>query len=189
MIKFGKGKAALLAAVSVLAASAALSPAGASDMDPAAYPAIVTLETAPAIAHAADHASDEKPISASKWTLLAIAAGALAGLVKLIGARRIADAVTETAVKSARVAASAATGAVRVVGRTLSSPLRFLALMFGLALFALTGIGLFDAEWIAGLVSGAALTGAGLFGLWKTRRALAPAKARKPPAQAMDNGN
>ncbi len=189
MMKLGKGKAALLAAVSVLAASAALSPAGASDFDPAAYPATAAVESAPVIAHAADHADAEKTMSAKKWALLAAMAGALAGLVQLIGARRVADAITEGAVRAARVTAGAASGAARAVGRTLSSPLRFLALLFGLALFALTGIGLFDVEWIGGLLSGAALTGAGLYGMWKTRRALVPAKARARSAQRMDNEN
>ncbi|WP_395074208.1 hypothetical protein [Hyphococcus sp.] len=189
--KFGKGKAALMAAASLLAASAALSPATASTMDPAAHPAIVSVEATAPIAHAGDHASENKPLSPKKWALLAVAAGALGWLIKLIGARRVADAVAEGAVKTARVAASAASGALKVVGRTFASPLRFLGVMFGLALFALTGVGLFDAEWIGGLISGAALMGAGLYGVLKTRKALIPVKtkARTRPEPNMDNEN
>ena len=189
MKRFGKSEAALLDAASMIAASAALSPAGATDMDPAAYPAIVAVETPQSLAHAGDHAGDEKPMGAKKWALIAAAVGALAGLVRLIGARRVAEIVTESAVKTARVAAGAAAGTVRVVGRTLSSPLRYLAVLFGLALFALTGVGLYDVEWIAGLVSGAAVTAAGLYGMWKTRRALVPARVRKPQNPVMDNKN
>lgn len=187
MLKLGKGKAALLAAVSVIAASAALSPAGASDFDPAARPATIAVE-AP-IAHAADHADEQKPVSPKKWALLAVAAGALAGLVKLVGARRVAKIVTEGAVRTARVAAAGASVAVKAVGKAVSSPLRFLAVLFGLALFALTGAGLYDVEWIAGLISGAVLAGAGFYGLWKTRRVLRPAKVIAKPERLIDNRN
>ena len=189
--KLGKGKAALMAAASLLAATAVFSPATASDFDLVAHPAIVSVEATAPITHAGDHVSENKPISAKKWALLAIAAGALAGLVKLIGLRRVAEAVAEGAAQTARVALSAASGAARVAGRTFASPLRFLAVLLGLALFALTGIGLFDIEWIGGLVSGAALTGAGLYGVWKTRKALIPAKtkARPSPKQNMANEN
>ena len=187
MLKIGKGKAAMMAAVSVIAASAALSPAGASDFDPVVSPATIAVE-AP-VAHAVDHADEQKPIGAKKWTLLAVAAAALAGIVKLVGARRVAEIVTEGAVRTARVAATGASVSAKAVGRAVSSPLRFLAVLFGLGLFALTGIGLFDVEWIAGLISGAALSGAGLYGLWKTRRALKPVKVKAKPESVMDNGN
>jgi len=189
MRRFGRTKAAMLAAVSVIAASAALSPAGASDMDMAGYPAIVAVETPRNLAHAADHVTDEKPMGVKKWALIAAAAGALAGLVKLIGARRVAEIVTESAVKTAHVAAGAASGAARAVGRAVSSPLRYLAVLFGLALFTLTGIGLYDVEWIGGLISGAAVTAFGLYGMWKTQRKLTPARAKRPQTQPMDNGN
>ncbi|WP_375204186.1 hypothetical protein [Hyphococcus sp.] len=189
MTNFKKMKAGLLAAVSVTAATVALSPAGASDFDPAVTSPTVAVE-APVIAHAADHGDQEKtPLSPKKWALLAVAASALAGIIKLIGARKVADAVAQGAVKTARVAASTASGAARAVGRTVSSPLRFLAALLGLALFALAGIGLYDVEWIGGLVSGAALTGATLFGMWKTRLALKPVRVKAKPDPVKDNGN
>lgn len=193
MMKFGKMKAGLLAAASVMAASAALSPAGASDLDPAAAPATIAVE-APVIANGADHADQEKapqnaPLGAKKWALLAAAAGALAGLVKLIGARKVADAVAEGAVKTARAAATSASGAARAVGRAVSSPLRFLALLFGLALFALAGVGLYDVEWLGGLLSGAALAGASLWGMWKTRLGFRPVRVKKADVPVRDNVN
>ena len=189
MTSFKKIKTGMLAAASVMAATAALSPAGAGDLDPAVTAPTIVAET-PVMAHAADHAADEKtPISAKKWTLLAVAAGSLAWLVKLIGARKVAEAVTEGAVRTARAAASTASGAARVVGRTVSSPLRFLAVLFVLALFALAGVGLYDVEWLGGLLSGAALAGASLWGMWKTRLAFRPAKVKKKPAPVMNNKN
>ena len=190
MLKIGKGKAAMLAAASVLAASAALSPAGAADFDAAAQPATIAVE-AP-LAHAADHADEAaaaQKIGPKKWALIAAAAAALAGLVKLVGARKVADMVAESAVKTARAAASGASAAVKTVGRAVASPFRFLALLFGLALFALTGAGLYDVEWIGGLLSGAALAGAAFFGLWKTRRALVPARVKQRPQGIRGDGN
>lgn len=173
-----KTRNALLAAASALAASAALAPAGASDFDAAAQPAtveIAAMEAGPAVP---DESGEKTAIGAKKWALIVAAAGALAALVKLIGAKRVAEAVSEGAVRAARATASTASGAARVVGRTISSPLRFLAVLFGLALFALTGVGLYDIEWIGGLVSGAALAGAGLYGFMKIRRIFEPIKAR-----------
>lgn len=190
MLKISKGKAAMMAAASVLAASAALAPAGASDFDPVAQPATYAVE-APLV-HAADHADEAaqaQKIGARKWALIAAAAASLAGLVKLIGARRVAEIVSETAVKTARAAATGASVAVKTVGRAVASPFRFLAVLFGLALFALTGAGLYDVEWIGGLISGAALAGTALYGLWKTKRSLAPAKIKVKSAPQRDNGN
>ncbi|MEO1136248.1 MAG: hypothetical protein AAFW68_06505, partial [Pseudomonadota bacterium] len=155
----------------------------------AAYPAVSAVEAAPAVAHAVDEAAGEKAMTARKWALLAAAAGALAGLVKLIGARRVADAISEGAVKTARAAGGAANVAARAVGRTVSSPLRFLAVLFGLALFALTGAGLYDVEWILGLVSGAALAGVSLFGVLKTRKLFRPVPVKKDLHPVRDNEN
>lgn len=185
----GKTKAALLAAASIMAASAALSPAGAADLDPAVLQPATVIEAAAPVAHAADHAGEEKSMTARKWALLAAAAGALAGLVKLIGARRVADAISEGAVKTARAATGAASKAARAVGRAVSSPLRFLAMLFGLALFALTGAGFYDVEWIVGLVSGAALAGGGLFAMLKTKSLFQPIRVKKQPAAVRDNEN
>lgn len=178
---------ALLAAASALAASAVLHPAFASDFDGAAPAATYEVQAADAGAVAAAQ-TDEKPaIGAKKWALVVAAAGALAALVKMIGAKRVAETVTAGAVSAARATARTASGAARIVGRTVLSPLKFLAVLFGLALFALTGIGLFDIEWIGGLLSGAALAGAGVYGFLKTRRIFEPAKARTRSVMTNEN--
>lgn len=183
-----KTRNALLAAASALAAGAALQPASASDFDIAAtQAAAIEIEAGDAGPAAADHGEVKSVIGGKKWVLLVAAAGALAGLVKLIGAKRVADAVSEGAVSAARVTARTASGAARAVGRTVSSPLRFLAILFGLALFALTGVGLYDVEWIGGLLSGAALMGAGLYGFLKTRRIFQPVRVRA--ARVKENEN
>jgi hypothetical protein len=178
---------AMLAAASAMAASAALAPAGANDFDAAAQPAVAEIQLVPVDMAATAHTEDKTPITPKKWALIAAAAGALAALVKLIGARRVAEAVTDGAVRAVRVTGKAASGVASAVGRSVASPLRFLAALFGLVLFALTGVGLFDLEWIGGLLSGAALAGAGLYGFIKTRRVLQPAKVRA--SRNMENEN
>ncbi len=177
----------MLAAASALAASAALAPANAAAFDTAAHPAVVEIQAVSPDLAAIGHQEDKTPIAPKKWALMAAAAGALAALVKLIGATRVAEAVTKGAVRAAKVTGKAASGTVKAVRRTISSPLRFLAVLFGLALFALTGIGLFDVEWIGGLISGAALAGAGLYGVFKTRRDSQPIEVRA--SRNMENEN
>ncbi len=172
-----KTRNAMLAAASALAASAAMHGAAAGDFDAAAFPAVIE---APMQHQAApDAASEEKaPVSVKKWALIAAAAGSLAALVKLIGARRVAQAVSQGAVHAARATAKTATGAARAVGKAARSPLRLLVVLFGLSVFALTGVGLYDIEWIGGLVSGAALAGVSLHGYLKARAMFTPAKAK-----------
>ena len=183
MRPFGKHRAALLAAVSVVAASAAVTPANASSFDDAAYPAIVSVEAPQAATHVDDQTAVQKPSGATGWALFAAGAGLLAGIVKLVGARKIATAVVDGSVRTAKAAKTAATSAVRVVGRAASSPLRFLTLIGGLLLFAIAGIGFYDLEWIVGLITGAALAGAGLYAMWKMRLILRPARAKAVQAK------
>ncbi len=177
-----KTKIALMAAASVLAGAAALSPALASDVDQAAYPAVIEAPL-PAIDSGLDHGADQdkgqKSTSAGKWALLAAAAGALGGLVKLIGARKLARVAGKTVGGAAKISVAAAAGAGRVIGRTVASPLRFAGLMTGLALFSLTGLWLFDIEWMGGLIAGAAMAGIGVYGVMKTRAFFQPAKVLK----------
>lgn len=169
-----KTKIALLAATSLAAATAAFGPVQAGDFDPAAYPAVIEAPVAPDIAHAADHADQNRQTPARRWALMAVAAGALAGLVKLIGAKKIARAVSNGAAATARVGVKAAAVTVKIAGRAFASPLRFAALMAGLALFTLTGAGLYDIEWVGGLLAGSAITGLAAYGIMKARHILRP---------------
>ena len=183
-------KSTLLAAASVIAASAVVMPAAAADYAPTAPIEVAIDEMSVSASPVLDvDISDKAPLGAKKWALVMAAAGALAGLVKLIGARRVADAIASGTVKTAKVAAKAATSTAKAVGRTVSSPLRFLAILFGLALFALTGIGIFDIEWIGGLLSGAAMTAVGMFGVAKTRKIFQPirVKSKKQSFSEMKN--
>lgn len=178
-----KAKIAMLAATALASAAAALAPAEAGDYDAAAYPAVVE---APVVAHAADHADQQKqtPATAKRIALLAVAAGALAGLVRILGVKRVLRAAGETAGATVRVAGRAASAAGRAVFRAARSPLRFLAWMTGLMLFALTGVGLYDVEWLGGMAAGAALTGLGAWVVLSLR-----AGFMRRPAPASVSGN
>ncbi len=171
-----KTKIAMLAATSLMTAAAALAPAKASDLDPAAFPATVE---APVVAHAADsvvQADHDGSKPAQRAALIAVALGALGWLVKLLGPKKVLRAVEKTA--EATVKASAA--AAKTAARAVRSPLRFLAWTAGLILFALTGVGLYDIEWIGGLIAGAGLAGLAAFGSLRLRSMLSwrPARAR-----------
>ena len=172
-------KTALLTAASLLAATAALAPAKAADFDPVAYPTTVQ-ETV--VSHAADHADESKQSPAKRWGLIAVAAGALAGLVKLIGARKIAKGVGDAATQAVKMSGKAAGAAAKTVGRAVASPLRFAVLMAGLALFALAGVGFYDVEWLGGLIVGGAMTCLFVYGAVKARKVLTP-KPLKIPAK------
>ncbi len=173
-----KTKIAMLAATSLMTAAAALAPAKAGDLDPAAFP--MTVE-APAVTHAADTLvqSDHGTKPAQRAALIAVALGALGWLVKLLGPKKVLRAVEKTAQATVNASAAAAKTAVRAV----RSPLRFLAWTAGLVLFALTGVGLYDVEWIGGLIAGAGLAGLAAFGSMRARSAFARRPARIRPAQ------
>ena len=176
-----KTRIALLAASSLLTAATALAPANAGDLDPAAFP--VTVE-APVVAHAADTVAqaDHASKPAQRAALIAIALGALGWLVKLLGPKKVLRAAQKTAEATVKASAAAAKTAVRAV----RSPLRFLAWTAGLILFALTGVGLYDIEWIGGLVAGVALAGVAAFSTMRVRSVFRPQPVRVKAEQPVD---
>lgn len=176
-----KTRIALLAASSLLTATAALAPAHAGDLDPAAFP--TTIE-APVVAHAADTVvqADHGTKPAHRAALIAVALGALGWLVKLLGPKKVLRAAQKTAEATVKASAAAAKTAVRAV----RSPLRFLAWMAGLILFALTGVGLYDIEWIGGLVAGAALSGLAAFSAMRMRSVFRQQPIRVKAEQSVD---
>lgn len=164
----------MLAATS-LATMATVGAASAADQALEAAPA--TIET-PAVTHAADTVVQTAPASnaVQRAGLIAAALGALAWLVKLIGPKKVLHAVEKTAEATVKVTAAAA----KTAARAMRSPLRYIGWVAGLSVFALTGLWLFDIEWIGGLVAGAALMS--LLGLATLRArsalSLRPARAR-----------
>lgn len=178
LMKFAKnGKAALLAATSLIAASAATAHAQNVYVDGAGHPvieAVIAPQSPDATILTAYH--DEKG-ALTRAGLWALAAASLAGLIKLIGPRNIARAAASGAKQAADVGAKA----VRAVGKSMASPVRFGLLLAGLSLFAMTGIGFYDVEWIGGMIAGAALTGVAGYGAMKARLALKPIKIRRTP--------
>ena len=177
-----KTKIALLAAASVFAGAAAAAPAHAIGDDPMAQPTVIEA-AAISTDHAGDAADQRQSPAAAKWALLGAAAGVLAGLVKLVGARKIARVAGATASRAAKVSVEAVAGAARVTGRVFAKPARFFGLMAGLALFSLTGLWLFDLEWLGGLLAGAALAGGVFLSAAKMRNFF----ARPNPLKSQNN--
>lgn len=168
MVQTRKVKIAMLAATSLLSAAAALAPAQAGELDPAAFPAVVE---APVVAPAADHViqADHDSKTGQRAAMIAVALGALGWLVKLLGPKRVLRAVEKTADATVKATVQASGAAAKTVGRILRSPLRALAWMAGIVLFALTGVGLYDVEWLGGMAAGAAIAAAAAWGVARTR--------------------
>lgn len=149
-------KSAMLAAASFAALGAATPAGAAAPLEP------VTIEHAAPAPHADENARKADQV-AGRWLFGAAAAAALAGFVRWFGWSRLAAALR----KAGDVAMAAPAAAARFVGEAIKSPVRTLMIVGGLSLFALAGVGLYDVEWAAGLLTGAALTLAGVIG---TRR-------------------
>lgn len=168
-------KTAFLAAASLTAASMAIAPAiAATPMEPVAIEHVIVAPD-----HEAERAGPA--INARGIGIAAAALAALAGLVRLVGLRRLKSAAIAAATASGKVVAAGADATVAVVktaARAVSSPLRFLLLMAGLGLFALTGLGLYDIEWAGGLIVGAAMTGLALLGAARTKKVFAFNRSR-----------
>lgn len=156
-MKLVRLKTALLAAASLTAAGAANAPA--------VHAAPASIEHAVA---AADQAETDKAAPASPlkgWAIYAGAAAALAALARFVGFKRIA-----AATKAAVVVAG---DAAKAVARSISSPLRFAALIAVFSLVGFAGVGFFDVEWLAGLAFGALFATTLFLGVRRARRASA----------------
>lgn len=156
MLQMNSLKSAMLAAASFAALGAAAPALASAPVEPAPIEHAIAAEHADAETRASDGA-------VKRWLAGGAIAAALAGLIRLFGWTRISAALR----KAGKVAIAAPAAAARYVGEAVKSPLRFTLIVGGLSLFALTGVGFYDVEWAAGLLTGAALTLAGVVG---TRR-------------------
>jgi hypothetical protein len=174
MLHATKLKTALLAAASLGAASVAT-----ADATPAYTPAPIEHAAVATI-----HEEPAKPaaiIEAKRWTFAAASAAALAALFAAIGPGRVMrtlDRHAPLAASAVRKVAAAPAAAAKSVARALKGPFRYAIVLASLGFFALTGIGLYDVEWIGGLVAGLALALVAAVGGGKFRRAFAPVFGR-----------
>jgi hypothetical protein len=91
-----------------------------------------------------------------------IAAGAavLAAIGGFVGWTRIQRALVSVGpalVKVAGTAAAAPVAAAKAVAKAVSKPIRLVTIGASLALFSLLGLGLYDVEWLGGLLAGIAM--------------------------------
>ncbi|MHA7872588.1 MAG: hypothetical protein ACX939_09590 [Hyphococcus sp.] len=184
-----QSKLAILGATALTVATAGFSTAHAFALDQAAAPQ--TVETAGVLSVAHDVAQDEgKPtLTAKRLGLVAAAGAVLAALYHGIGPKKVARAVRATATRAVEATTATAAAAASGASRALRSPIRFLAWMAGLFLFSLTGVALFDIEWIGGLIAGAGITGLFAAMMVKARAVLRPVAIRAKQKSNMDNGN
>ena len=170
MSKFGMNgrtiKAALMGASALLASSVMPASADAAAFDKAAFPATVEASVIPDSAVADNHDPAKSPI-AKRAALIAIAAGALTGLISLLGPRRVWRRLKRITKQAANVTSKAAGAAAGAVAKAARSPLRWLAWTAGLVVFALTGVGFYDIEWIGGMIAGVGLASLAAIGLGK----------------------
>lgn len=149
-------KAALLAAVSLTAATGAVAATPPTEAAP--------MEHAVGVA---DRGAGEK---------VAIGAAAtVAGLAGLLSFRRIRAALRRLAPavgKAAKKAAETSIEAARTVARAVASPFRLALFVIGVGTAAVISAGVFDVDWLAGLIVGALLTASILLGARRARKAL-----------------
>ena len=183
-----KLKAALMAAASISAAGAV----HAAHAAPSHHYTPAAIEQAYV---APDHGDADKapaPAQVKRLGLWAAAAGVLGALVHLIGLKNIARAARAAGPAVARAAvatAKAPVAAVRYIAKSASAPVRFGLAMASLALVAFTGIGLFDVEWVGGMVIGGVLTAMAWYGAARVRGALSPVRIRADAGNASDPGD
>lgn len=129
--------------------------------------------------------------SPNPWLIGGAMALILAALVKLVGANRVMNIAAEAGPairKTAETIANAPKAAAKAVGSAMTSPLRFLALVGGLAMLGFTGISIFDLEWTAGIATGIGMTAVTWVGAHKLSRKLSPqrlwAKAKSTQAKS-----
>ncbi len=190
MIMARKSKMAIMVGTAFLAASSALTSAHADPMNPTASPPTIEVPMQPAqVGPAADAGDQMASPLAKRLGLIGLAGGILAVLVNLVGVKKVMRAIKGSARQAAKVATATANATVGATVRVLRSPLRYMAWTAGLILFALTGISVFDLEWITGLVVGAGLAGILCLGLWKTRLAFLPVRVKSNAGKRMDNAN
>lgn len=173
-----------------LVASTAITPAHAETNKSAAHPTVIEASAlTEQAAIGLDHTDQKASSMTKRLGLIGLAGGILAILVKLVGMNKIMRLIKGSARRAAKVASATADATVGAAARVLRSPLRYAAWAAGLFLFAITGISVFDLEWVGGIIVGASLTGILSLGLWKTRFALRPAMVKTNQARNMDNNN
>ena len=164
-----KAKAALLGATAFAAMAAA--PVHAADDQTlaaaAGHAAIEIVHEEPAV---------QAPAFVKKVGIAALATAALAGLYRILGAKRVAKIgrAAGSAISGAAGAVAGATArAAAAVGGGMGRRMRVAIGFVGVALIALTGIDIFNVEWIFGLLAGAVAIAVAGFGGRQAREAKA----------------
>ncbi|NHK28500.1 hypothetical protein FF098_011335 [Parvularcula flava] len=127
---------------------------------------------------------------AQRYAAWAALAGLISSAVALIGANRLLNwlagagtALGKAGAAAAKAPVKAAKAAAKVTSKVLKKPGRWLITVVSLAVFALTGVAFLDVQWEAGMLAGAGLSAAAMWGWNKSGDAvgkvLAPLRGRQ----------
>ncbi|GGD17719.1 hypothetical protein [Aquisalinus flavus] len=122
---------------------------------------------------------------ARRYAAWAALAGLISSAVALIGANRLLNwlagagtALGKAGAAAAKAPVKAARAAAKATSKILKKPGRWLITVVSLTVFALTGVAFLDIQWEAGMLAGAGLSAAAIWGWTKSGdaigRALAP---------------
>lgn len=136
---------------------------------------------------------------ARRYAAWAALAGLISSAVALIGANRLltwlagaGTALGKAGAAAAKAPVKAAKAAAKATSRVLKKPGRWLITVFSLAVFALTGVAFLDVQWEAGMLAGAGLSAAAIWGWNKSGdaigRTLAPLRAKRAGQPAPPSG-
>jgi len=171
----------LLAAASVVAVSVgAVSLGGGAPAHAAAAPMHHEEKIVAAADSVAPPLVQEASAVPSKAWYAAGAAAILALLIRLIGVRRVREAIAAAGPATIKVARQTAKATAHGVAATASAarqavkgPFRRVFIFAGLSFVGLAGFGLYDIEWLGGMNAGGLLAGASLVATSNIRRRVA----------------
>lgn len=169
-------KIALFAAASITAAVAAS--AHAAPLTPI-EPTVIEQA---AVAVDQDTENAAPAVAVKRIGFAAAATAALAGLFRVLGIKRIKAASAATAAAAGRAATASvkfAASAGKAVVHAAASPFRFAAILGGIGVISLAGVGIYDVEWAGGLVFGALMATAVIIGARRARRAFVVDRSRR----------
>ena len=121
---------------------------------------------------------------AQRFAAWAALAGLISSAVALIGANRLLNwlagagaALGKAGAAAAKAPVKAAKAAAKATSKVLKKPGRWLITVVSLTVFALTGVAFLDVQWEAGMLAGAGLSAAAIWGWNKSGDAVGKALA------------
>ncbi len=135
----------------------------------------------PTVNFSADNLTEKTP---NKWLVGGAMGLIIAALIKIVGANRVMNIVADagpTLARAAEAIVSAPKMAAKALGSAVTSPIKFLMIVGGLAMIGFTGISIFDLHWGAGIATGIGMTAVTWLGTSKIANRMRRQKMRVDP--------